>query len=424
MVLLHRIAKGGASLVGLGQEAYANRQQKKDASLNDREGSNVVDGNLYRGGSTEPPPPYEATSGEPQNLSHNQAAQNDQSSSVQSIGLPAPVIIPQRRPNARSRGFVNAYAPALMDCGIDQETFLKFLDGFRAESEKGTAFNAVNLAVGNWPARLPSTIADTSLCISKIATTDWAIELAELSPSPSMHFVALAAHLSIEAGKRLYVNKKTNEYLKEKNETIFQPQGLIAMIMTYVPSKKTLYETVTFDTQAAAAAANTSSNPNVSTKFQTASAQTLEAQMPEICSLVFPSEDHSNESGFKRAIEFTKDYYDRRTQAAYAAHHPDSTLNVQEHEFAGRYADPTTFENSCVLGVLTGGAVDPRARVKERRVAKRADKPAENQCRGGLVSLAKGKLRESVLYLLVVNMPSREEMAYAAQVLVKAESCD
>ena len=31
-----------------------------------------------------------------------------------------PVILPQRRPYAKKRGFVHAYAPMLMDCGIDE----------------------------------------------------------------------------------------------------------------------------------------------------------------------------------------------------------------------------------------------------------------------------------------------------------------
>ena len=50
-------------------------------------------------------------------------------------GLPCPVIIPQRRPENQSRGWIRAYAPALMDCGIDQRQFLSFLDGFNEASK-------------------------------------------------------------------------------------------------------------------------------------------------------------------------------------------------------------------------------------------------------------------------------------------------
>lgn len=49
--------------------------------------------------------------------------------------LPYPVIIPQRRPEDKSRGWMLAYAPVLNDFGIDQATFLKFLIDFN-ESHK------------------------------------------------------------------------------------------------------------------------------------------------------------------------------------------------------------------------------------------------------------------------------------------------
>jgi hypothetical protein len=47
-----------------------------------------------------------------------------------SNGLAAPVILPQRRPEDRSRGWTRAFAPALQDCGIDEQMFLQFIDDF------------------------------------------------------------------------------------------------------------------------------------------------------------------------------------------------------------------------------------------------------------------------------------------------------
>ena len=45
--------------------------------------------------------------------------------------LPNPVILPQRRPKDKRRGFVRAYAPSLAECkGIDQATFMRFLNDF------------------------------------------------------------------------------------------------------------------------------------------------------------------------------------------------------------------------------------------------------------------------------------------------------
>lgn len=51
--------------------------------------------------------------------------------------LPYPVIIPQRRPGAKKRGFVRAYAPVLADCGISQDVFLKFISDFHKASQVG-----------------------------------------------------------------------------------------------------------------------------------------------------------------------------------------------------------------------------------------------------------------------------------------------
>ena len=60
--------------------------------------------------------------------------------------LPLPVVLPQRRPKTRSRGFIRAYAPVLENCGIDQATWLAFLDKFQKSSAADPWINAVNLA--------------------------------------------------------------------------------------------------------------------------------------------------------------------------------------------------------------------------------------------------------------------------------------
>jgi hypothetical protein len=60
--------------------------------------------------------------------------------------LPCPVILPQRRPRDKKRGFVRAYAPVLEDCGIDQATFLDFLKTFHKSSREDPWLDVVNLA--------------------------------------------------------------------------------------------------------------------------------------------------------------------------------------------------------------------------------------------------------------------------------------
>lgn len=60
--------------------------------------------------------------------------------------LALPVVLPQRRPKDRSRGFIRAYAPDLMSCGIDQAMFLDFLETFNLASQANPWINAINLA--------------------------------------------------------------------------------------------------------------------------------------------------------------------------------------------------------------------------------------------------------------------------------------
>jgi hypothetical protein len=48
--------------------------------------------------------------------------------------LSLPVVIPQRRPKDRSRGFIRAYAPVLQDAGINQPIWLDFLDTLQKSS--------------------------------------------------------------------------------------------------------------------------------------------------------------------------------------------------------------------------------------------------------------------------------------------------
>ena len=48
-------------------------------------------------------------------------------SSTSNRHLPAPVVIPQRRPGDKKRGFVEAYAPGLEQFGIQQAEFIDFI---------------------------------------------------------------------------------------------------------------------------------------------------------------------------------------------------------------------------------------------------------------------------------------------------------
>ncbi|CEL02126.1 hypothetical protein ASPCAL03298 [Aspergillus calidoustus] len=72
--------------------------------------------------------------------------------------LPYPVILPQRRPRNNKRGFIRAYAPDLEQFGIDQGMFLNFLEASNRACQATPWLYALNLAsIGTiW---LPSAIS-------------------------------------------------------------------------------------------------------------------------------------------------------------------------------------------------------------------------------------------------------------------------
>ncbi|KAJ5819045.1 hypothetical protein N7474_004636 [Penicillium riverlandense] len=60
--------------------------------------------------------------------------------------LSAPVVLPQRRPKNLDRGFIRAYAPVLKNYGIDQTMFLDFLDTAEKSTKSARWMKTINLA--------------------------------------------------------------------------------------------------------------------------------------------------------------------------------------------------------------------------------------------------------------------------------------
>jgi len=65
--------------------------------------------------------------------------------------LSMPVVIPERRPGMKTRGFVRAYSNVLGEAGIDQDTWLEFLGGFEKSIADNKFFHVANAAV--WVSR-------------------------------------------------------------------------------------------------------------------------------------------------------------------------------------------------------------------------------------------------------------------------------
>jgi hypothetical protein len=221
-----KIGKNIAGLVGLGQEAYHHNKEKKAAAA---AGDNELSSDPLSGSDVEDDEDDWIADDAQQQLRPEEAGEKKESTEqviewfkqrhptvqqpMSPAGrLPAPVIIPQKRPDMRSRGFVRAYAPALDAYGVDQAAFLDFIDGFHKEINKHGYFNAANIAVA----------------IGAMAY------VTSVVPSVAIHFGAMAVHISIEAGRRLYISKKSNSYIDEMNAYYFQPRGLYAKIVGHL----------------------------------------------------------------------------------------------------------------------------------------------------------------------------------------------
>lgn len=197
--------------------------------------------------------------------------------------------------------------------------------------------------------------------------------------------------------------------------------------MKYNSKSKEPNEVLDFDTVAATSVDKRMKEDKSSLQdIKASSGKTLNQQLPEVCPLVFPELEKATgeqkENAFKRSLNFTRDYYDRRGQAEFASKNPDSKLNVQEQKFAGEQGDPTYTQNRGLLGVVSNGRIEgPRRRRWERknelrqRMGKEPLPPGGRKKLIGKEGLIRRQIGTNTLYLMVVNMPTEEELQVAKE---------
>lgn len=258
--------------------------------------------------------------------------------------LELPVVITQRRPKERTRGFIRAYAPVLENAGIDQDTFLDFLDQLNKAVEPSPWIQAINLA----------SFAGQAV------------------PEPFTMLVAIATKMVTDAAAEVHSRTKTNSFLDRMNEEFFKPRGLIALLLTWKPTDSSTFTTMDFDLGSTIARETSGSHQGVSKlkhSVQSSSAATA-FEFPATAPLVFPTLDQlaaeGNEqaakklSTLKRSGKFVTDYMDKRAQAEWAGQNPDSQMAnaAPKPQFHSRYADPNHPASSGdPIALLTGGYI-------------------------------------------------------------------
>ncbi|KAJ4327647.1 hypothetical protein N0V84_001897 [Fusarium piperis] len=378
--------------------------------------------------------------------------------------LSQPVILPQRRPKTRRRGFIRAYAPALNDTGITQDMFLEFLETFHTSTQASPWIDAINLA---------------------------AMPLSLIPHFPMV--VGLAIQATLMVAKDIQNRTRTNAFLDKANNEFFGPRGLYCLIMTYSPESDKPHEAPDVSSTIA-----TSLNPSTSQKMfgklkESRGKTHGEVELPEAAPLVFPVLEEPTATSdapktTKEKLEgtqnYVRDYFDKRAQAKFASKNAGSSL-VQgpTPKFTSRYADPNHPASSgSFRSLVTGGHINPPPMTRQERMAgamgnwctsydarqpggnytlkdhvlrtrgmlslgaPRAEhapyggQPAElatsprlglgsrlsgnpDKMQVGLLSvpspgsMVKKAVRKNILYLMVVNMPTDEELAQATEEL-------
>ncbi|KAG0652626.1 hypothetical protein D0Z07_0120 [Hyphodiscus hymeniophilus] len=323
--------------------------------------------------------------------------------------LPCPVILPQRRPRDKKRGFVRAYAPVLGDCGIDQATFLDFLKTFHDASKASPWLNVINASAA----------------------------IAGMAPSVIAMGVSIAVQVVTRTAMEVQARTRSNNFLDRMNNEFFKPRGLYCLIMTYKPESSDTSDSVNI-TQAISSAESPASSGMKQTfkNLRLSAGKTYgELEMPEAAPLIFPALDRIASSTSEEAIKkqskmkgsqkFVADYFDRRAQAKYAAEHPSSSLAQSPSAgFASRYSDPNhAANNGSLISLVTGGMLDPKSRRLDKRSSKRVNRayrrgeditPQTGKKREGIV---KRMLKKDVLYLMIVNLPTDVELEAAKQAM-------
>jgi hypothetical protein len=245
--------------------------------------------------------------------------------------LALPVVITQRRPESRTKGFVHAYSPLLDDVGIDQTTFLDFLGKLNESLAPSPWIQAINLAAF----------------------------AGQHVPEPFTIMISIAVKKVADAASELHSRSKANRFLDQVNENFFAPRGLVALIMTWKPSQRdAMLTTAEFDMQSSIAKASDASK---SRQLFESSSGVTSFEWPQMAPLVFPALDglaDEKQAAVKRSGKFVAEYMDKRARAKWAGDNPDSALaNATGKEtFSSRYADPNHPASSGdPIALLTGG---------------------------------------------------------------------
>ncbi|EWG54343.1 hypothetical protein FVEG_12583 [Fusarium verticillioides 7600] len=352
------------------------------------------------------------------------------------LRLRSPVVIPQRRPGNKERGFVEAYAPDLQAFGIDQETFLALIRSINKAAQASKWLYAIQVAA-----------IGTGFIPNHIA----------LGVSTAVQIVA-----GIVA--KTETRWKTNSFMDRANISFFQPRGLYCLLMSYNPISTSNKEK-TDPVQAMLkhkSTAGASSKTRRNLRNPSAGVSHGQDDLPDsVATLVYPTIERTTQNSYKKKAVFAKlnNYFDQRAQARYASESNGDILSTTPQKpFSNRFLDPNhPVSNGGLLGLLSGGKLTPDLqKQKESMRSAMADqeqliRDQQSAQMANLISMLQGmdltaeeqqayiqqyesayeiqlqqlqdqsellengqrRINRNILYLMIVNLPSPEEMEAA-----------
>ncbi|KAM0321638.1 hypothetical protein ACHAQA_009994 [Verticillium albo-atrum] len=311
------------------------------------------------------------------------------------------VLLPQRRPKSQHKGFVRAYAPELGHSGIDQDTWLEFLDGCEQSIRKNSFFHVMNVSVF---------VAGNAAALT-------------MGISPVLHMASMAIHASVEASRRGYLNHQQNSYLNAMNEKFFKPRGLYCMVVKYEPSSNDAVQSVDLESKINKSINASQEQSKWRSPFSSSSMKIEgDMEMPTPAPLVFPELPNTNEetpsNSIKRFGRVVQSYKDRRAAAKFEAEDPDSKMPAAPRKaFASVYGDPNSVVNSGgFISLMSNGertSIGPSGglpdRLRESREARKTRRKQKKKNRP-----LHQMMKADALYLMVTNLPSNEVLDIVA----------
>ncbi|KAJ5198549.1 uncharacterized protein N7498_007666 [Penicillium cinerascens] len=267
--------------------------------------------------------------------------------------IPCPVVVPQRRPGNKERGFMKAYAPILSQCDISQEHFHDFI-------------NTLNKA---------------------IQASKWivAVQIAALGASFVPNQISMGATAAVQivsaVAAKAQIRWKVNSFIDKANRELFCPRGLYCMIVTYNPLPRQQQEDIntSINRASASGAPGPSRNKwpekvkkNLRNPFS-AAAEGEENLPSEIAPLIFSDDEDKNVQMKKKEKPWDKlnDYFDKRARARYASESNNDVLSsAPESKFKNRFLDPNhPANNGGLLGLISGGHLtrDPKKTMEDTK---------------------------------------------------------